>query len=276
MQLKLPTYTIEISLYVGCSVNCSYCPHLSLFKKSSTKELPVVEYKQLLSKIPKFVGIAFIGMSEPLLHKNFKEILLHTLQEGYKVVCFTTLPDKYPEHVELFLNPDLWLVRSLHIRDDQMSYKNNSEFYYSNIEKYFSQINKSNNTIKKDRVSILSKNIDPKIETLIKKYDLCDYVHRSEPFARIKAPMKYKVKPNKQLKGKIYCSEHHDKIQHLLPDGDVVLCCMDVEKKHVLGNLFNDSYESLFRSKEYNNILNGFKDDKIKTICRSCAFAKKA
>jgi len=276
MQLKLPTYTVEISLYVGCSVNCNYCPHLSLLKKSSAKSLTVSDYKLILSKIPKFVGIAFIGMSEPLLHKDFKEILLHTINEGYEVVCFTTLPDKYPEHVDLFLDSNLWLVRSLHIRDDQMSYKNNSDYYYSNIEKYFSQINKNCSGIKKDRISILSKNIDLKIQTLLQKYDLLDYAHRSEPFTRINAPMKYKAKPNKKLKGKIYCSEHHDKIQHLLPDGDVVLCCMDVEKNHVLGNLYKDNYESLFRSKEYNKILNGFNDHKVNTICRSCAFARKA
>ena len=273
MQLKLPTYTIEISLYVGCGVNCSYCPQLSLFKRSEKKTLSVAEYKILLAKIPKFVGIAFIGMSEPLLHKDFKEILEHTIQENYKVVCFTTLPDKYPEHVSLFLDSSLWLVRSLHIRDDQMSYKNNSDFYYKNVEAYFSQIN---TTIKKDRISILTKNVDPIIERLLTKYNLNSHVYRTEPFVRIKAPMKYRATPNKPIKGNICCSEKHDKIQHLLPDGDVVLCCMDVEKNHVLGNLFKDSYESLFRSAEYNKILEGFTNDKIKTICRTCAFAKKA
>lgn len=49
-----------------------------------------------------------------------------------------------------------------------------------------------------------------------------------------------------------------------------------VEKNHVLGNLYKDNYESLFRSKEYNKILNGFNDHKVSTICRSCAFARKA
>jgi radical SAM protein with 4Fe4S-binding SPASM domain len=275
MSLKKDVFAVEISLYLGCSVNCSYCPQVSLYKKASKSIMSVDEYKTLLSKIPKFVIIAFAGMSEPLLYKDFKEIVTYTKSQGYKMGCFTTLPEKYPEHVELFLDPSHWYVRSLHVRNNQMSYKTNNNAYYENVERYFSQIDSTiDNRDNLNRVFFLTDYSDPRIECLVKKYKLESSVYRSEPYARIKTPVKYNVKENTILKGKIYCTEHHDKVQHLLPDGDVVICCMDVEKNHVLGNLFTDNYISLLRSKEYNKIMMGFESEKVETICRSCKFAR--
>jgi hypothetical protein len=32
----------------------------------------------------------------------------------------------------------------------------------------------------------------------------------------------------------------------MLPNGDVVLCCMDYSRRHVLGNLFRQGYAELF------------------------------
>jgi hypothetical protein len=49
---------------------------------------------------------------------------------------------------------------------------------------------------------------------------------------------------------------------------------MDVEKTHVLGNLFKNSYQDLYISKEYNDVHQGYENDRVKTICRSCIFAK--
>jgi hypothetical protein len=56
----------------------------------------------------------------------------------------------------------------------------------------------------------------------------------------------------------------------LLPNGDVVLCCMDYGLKHVLGNLITSSYEDLFLSEEFQKIKSGKKDDSIDILCRYC------
>lgn len=51
---------------------------------------------------------------------------------------------------------------------------------------------------------------------------------------------------------------------------EVVLCCMDYSQDHVIGNLLTDSYDDLFRSKEYNRIMQGLEDDGLDILCRKC------
>jgi radical SAM protein with 4Fe4S-binding SPASM domain len=62
----------------------------------------------------------------------------------------------------------------------------------------------------------------------------------------------------------------------LLPNGDVVLCCMDYSLKHIIGNLLTDDYDSLYLSSELIKIM---KENKKTThskcsICKSCDNAK--
>lgn len=61
----------------------------------------------------------------------------------------------------------------------------------------------------------------------------------------------------------------------LLPNGDVALCCMDYGLKHILGNLFQQSYHELFEGSPFIDLLssNGplHKHESQRcSICRSC------
>lgn len=58
----------------------------------------------------------------------------------------------------------------------------------------------------------------------------------------------------------------------LLPNGDVVLCCMDYNLKHVIGNLLTQSYDEIMNGEKLKEIIKmneavGF--DKC-SICKSC------
>ena len=64
--------------------------------------------------------------------------------------------------------------------------------------------------------------------------------------------------------------DYHSNI--LLPNGDVILCCMDYGLKHKLGNLLDQSYNEILNSTEIQklNKLNnqlGFSEE---TLCKSC------
>jgi radical SAM protein with 4Fe4S-binding SPASM domain len=56
----------------------------------------------------------------------------------------------------------------------------------------------------------------------------------------------------------------------LLPNGDVVLCCMDYGMKHHLGNLVTDAYADLFDSHEFQRVRTGMEDPTIDILCRAC------
>ncbi len=74
--------------------------------------------------------------------------------------------------------------------------------------------------------------------------------------------------------GRFYCSRAAD-LNHtvLLPNGDIVLCCMDYGLKHVLGNLLRQSYDEIMCGREMLRIkeaMNGKGD----VLCRHCTAAK--
>jgi hypothetical protein len=58
----------------------------------------------------------------------------------------------------------------------------------------------------------------------------------------------------------------------LLPNGDVVLCCMDYNLKHVIGNLLIQDYSDLFNSLELTSIIkiNEAAEFNKCSICKSC------
>ena len=58
------------------------------------------------------------------------------------------------------------------------------------------------------------------------------------------------INKKEKLKGKIICIGCGKILNHnvLLPNGDVILCCMDYGLQHVLGNLLLSDYEPLFNS----------------------------
>lgn len=266
-------FKIEISLYLGCSVNCSYCPHTSLLKNSSKKRIDFDEFKILVDKIPQNIGFGFSGLSEPLLHEQFYSMAEYVHQKGHETIACSTMPEKYENNIHAFLNESLWSCRSLHLRDEFMSLKIDSA-YLANIEKYFHQASREQTP--KSMINYHTQNLDKNILTLLKKYNLLDRASYNAPYLRSNADVNLKqVKKETYKNSVIVCSKNHHKIQHLLPTGEVLLCCMDVTKKHVLGNLFYDDYLTIMNGEEYNRVLRGFNDEAQNTICRQCNFAKK-
>jgi hypothetical protein len=75
-----------------------------------------------------------------------------------------------------------------------------------------------------------------------------------------------------RLTGPIRCRSCGDCLNHnvLLPNGDVVLCCMDYGLQHILGNLLLTDYESLFSSEAFKRIQQGLDDDSRDVLCRYC------
>jgi radical SAM protein with 4Fe4S-binding SPASM domain len=72
--------------------------------------------------------------------------------------------------------------------------------------------------------------------------------------------------------GKLQCDRIYQNV--LLPNGDVVLCCMDWSAEHVLGNLKRDRFEDLYRSETFRRVMRGLKDPDIDLLCRTCYMAQ--
>ena len=60
----------------------------------------------------------------------------------------------------------------------------------------------------------------------------------------------------------------------LLPDGTVVLCCMDYGLKHILGNILTDTFEEIMDGEEMRKVKEGMNgNETLDILCRNCSYA---
>lgn len=59
----------------------------------------------------------------------------------------------------------------------------------------------------------------------------------------------------------------------LLPDGSVLLCCMDYGMKHVLGNLLKETYAEIQQNTEIIRVREGLKTGNEDVLCTKCSNA---
>jgi hypothetical protein len=86
--------------------------------------------------------------------------------------------------------------------------------------------------------------------------------------ARVSKPITAAARPS----GKLRCDRIYQNV--LLPNGDVVLCCMDWSAEHVLGNLKRDRFEDLYRSETFRRVLRGLRKPGVDILCRTCHMAE--
>ena len=79
-----------------------------------------------------------------------------------------------------------------------------------------------------------------------------------------------------KIEGQILCYRCKDRLNHnvLLPDGTVLLCCMDYSMKHILGNLNISSYDEILNSDIINLIRDKMRYRDSDILCRQCVNAK--
>ena len=78
------------------------------------------------------------------------------------------------------------------------------------------------------------------------------------------------------LRGQFRCIECGLDLNHnvLLPDGTVLLCCMDYGMKHIMGNLLRDSYDMILSGTEHERVIRGMNSEDEDILCRKCYNAR--
>lgn len=255
------TPNIEISTVVGCPMGCDYCPqkvHVRNYEGETVMSLET--YAKCLSKIPPHVDIHFAGMAEPWRNPNATEMVLMANEQGHRIQVYTTCHGMTLE--------DVWAIRHipfihfcLHLPDDDgiMKFKVTPEYLevlhacllipgrnfmcigkvHPEVEKITGPVPDSSNTLISRAGNLKTLAVTPK-------------------------------------KGPLKCSAMSEKLDHnvLLPNGEILLCCMDYANKHGLGNLLEVGYEDLFNSPEYWNIKKGLEDENSDILCRTCEISK--
>lgn len=247
--MPIPEKILEITTSKHCPVSCrKYCPQ-KLFQKQYGSETPLLklpDFKKALEHTPKDVRIVFSGFSEPFTNPQAVTMLEHAHQQGYQVCVYSTLfgvkhEDLKPltkiEYAEFVVHlPDNDGITPIDITQD----------YLDILLTVKQQIGNSS-------FICMTEKTHPKIRYHFpEKYEFVDNM-RAGNVEGTNPP--YVSNPE--------CVKLVVPQFVMLPNCDVVLCCMDFGLKHRIGNLLIDDYGSIKQRMK-----------KSYTLCHTCLWAR--
>lgn len=217
-------------------------------------------FQSCIDKMPRDVDIHFGAFTEPWLNPACTKMVLYAAQKGRRIAVFTTLVGMNLSDIDSFKSV---LFKGFHI------HLPSAEGYEKILldENYFKLLRTvSNSGI--DKISYhVHGGVKDELKLLLegKKIDCWD------TYTRAGNVKNGSGRPLERKRGIIGCKKNPYLRQNiLLPNGDVVLCCMDFGMRHILGNLLISEYESLFQSEEFLKIKNGQQDESLDILCRYC------
>ncbi len=275
--------TLEITTRLGCALACRFCPQDRLVKSypsGESRQLSLADFRSVLAKVPKHVRIDFSGMAEPWLNPEATEMAVLAFENRPKVAIYTTLQGMKPDDAAMLLTrfghrigPETPWVIHLPDNEGNMTGWRPSDEYFRSLG-HFVAFRRDNDRgpmfLTMSRTGALAEplrfafpgKLDPFVGiSRVENLDRADF----SP-GRLLAPVWHR---DAVLCGSTPFFDHNT----MLPNGDVVLCCMDYSRRHVLGNLLRQDYGDLFSGAEMGRIrvgAMGVNDDNDELICRKC------
>ena len=256
---------MEITTNIGCKNNCIYCPQdkfITIYKKrSNIFSMSFEVFKTCLDKIPLDTDIYFSGFCEPWLNRDCIRMVLYAHESGHPVNVSTALVGMTLSDIDL-LEPVPFKRFFVHLPSQE-------KYEDINVDKdYIAVLDK----LSKSKINVSyrfhGKSLNAKVNALLHGV----HKERRELTTRGGNIMLEGVTFHEKKTGALFC-ERLLRLNVLLPNGEVVLCCMDYGMSHVLGNLLTSDYASLFSGKEFAEIQRKIKDRSSDIICRYCCYA---
>ncbi|MHB8771651.1 MAG: radical SAM/SPASM domain-containing protein [Syntrophales bacterium] len=230
---------------------------MASYKRGQSRIMSIETFKRCLTNVPEYVDIHFAGFSEPWLNPECTKMVLHAFSKGHKISIFTTL-------VGMSVN-DIEQLSEIRTNDFSVHLP--------------SHTGKENIVVDKQYLIVLERLLKSNISATYhyhtsqlnaKLIDLIANLAKEEQLITRANNLSIESLPQQKRKtGAIRCKRGL-RFSILLPNGDVVLCCMDWGLRHVLGNLLECKHSALFKSDEFDKILQGMEDNNSSIICRYC------
>lgn len=267
-------HALELSLTIGCRLDCLYCPQKLLLSKyysndkNRKRELCFEDFKIALDKVQAGATISFCGMSEPFHNKSCADMICYAYEKGYKISLLTTLVGMTKEDFNKIKDVkfDSFV---LHIPDAE------GHSHFEITDEYLEVLLLVNEQIDIDYYSCHG-TVSPMVENMLNKEK---YAGISLGDRAGNLDLKKNIKKGNIKQGIIACY-HGSEAQIggwtpvMFPDGSLVLCCQDYGMKHVLGNLITQSWSEICEGEEYRKFEEGLKDETIDILCRNCSDAR--
>ena len=270
---ELKARHLEITTIVGCKVACVYCPQDKISRRYFGEEriMKLDDFKVYLEKVPRKVVVHFTGFSEPFLNPRCMDMIEHAARRGHPIYVSTTLAGMTREDAR---------------RLSQLTYYQ-FQIHLPSAEKLMNlAINENYFTLLSDLLSagiitdlhFHGDEVHPTVGAWLRQHavnfeefwiqDRAGNLNTGKVKRKVSKPITTGVKTT----GKLRCDRIYQNV--LLPNGDIVLCCMDWSAEYILGNLKRDRFEDLYRSETFRRVLRGLKDPGVDLLCRTCHVAQ--
>lgn len=184
---------------------------------SPQKTLTVENFECMLKNLPKSMPISFSGFCEPFANPNVVDLMEVSARLGHEIGLLTTLYGSTRAQIERLLKLKLGWV-CLHLPDGQtfrikitQEYKDNFFELLTNVSNL--SIIQMNDTFKTNNRENVTRGIAPTPKSI--GVCLVDSIKHPHPV--------------------------------LMPNGDVYLCCMDMNLDHKMGNLLTEHWTVIKR-----------------------------
>ena len=280
---------IYIEITNSCNLKCSFCPEGKRIKEF----ISVENFEIIINQIKPYTNlIALHVKGEPLLHPKLKEILDICEKENI-LVNITTNATLLEKNKEILISSKA--VRQLNLSLHSITKNENTDTY--NFETYINNVLSTSNEILEKTNIIISyrlwnlENISENSENLhiLKRLESAYSVENLTEKARENSFVKLARNAflNQDLEFVWPCLDN-DIISEegtcwglrnqvaILVNGDVVPCCLDGEGIINLGNIFENSFESIINSEYSKEFVKAFEENKIlHNLCKRCGFRGK-
>lgn len=263
---------IYLEITNNCNLNCSFCIKNSRPNKFMTEN----NFKIILNKLKGHTNYLYFHLlGEPLIHPKINEFI-NIASKNFKINITTNgyLIEKIKDNKN--------------IRQINISLHSYNESYGISLEEYMNKIFDSIELLKENTYISLRFWLENKynqniINMINKKYDSNLDINNLENNSTIAKNIFISI--NKEFiwpdlnnnyyneEGTCYALKDHIGI---LVDGTIVPCCLDSKGIINLGNIYEETIDDIINNKRYQNMLNGFKNNKkLELLCKKCKYLDK-
>ena len=273
---------IYIEITNVCNLKCKFCPETTRKKQFMSLE----NFKNIINKIHPYTNLVCLHVKgEPLLHNALEEFL--KILDSYNLKAnITTNGTLIKEKIEILKNSKA--VRQINISIHSILQNGNENSEY--LQNIFKSVEELKNIIISYRLWNL-KNIKENAVNISIINEIECYYHIDNLIQKLKETDFFKLKENifinqdiefswpdinnKVIIEKGRCLALKEQIA-ILVDGTVVPCCLDNNGDIPLGNILEESLETILNKLKCKTIKKNFENSIITCeLCKTCGFLKR-
>lgn len=262
---------IYVEITNRCNLSCSFCSKL----KRDLRDMTVSEFEHIMKEIKEYTDYIYLHVKgEPLIHKDFSEIL-KVAKENNIIVNITTNGVNLSNVMDILFSDNS--IRQINLSLHALEVIKDKDRYLDNVVELIKKVNQTKAFYLTLRIWIDNKDVNNYINNYLCEKLQVDNLDKlgNNVFWSFDSEFEWPSLDGEYIGnvGKCLGTKTHIAI---LSNGDVVPCCLDGNGVMLLGNVYEDSLKTILEGKRFNNINQGFNQNKlVEELCQKCKYRRK-